>query len=84
MNRPMIRVASFIVVFVLVIVLPWWVSAVVLMALTIYFPFYLEILFFGFLFDTLYSAHYTFPFTALTFTVVFLITVMFIRSRIRV
>jgi hypothetical protein len=83
MNTAVIRVLLFIVMFVLVLMLPWWLSAILLFGLTIYFPFYLEILFFGFLFDTLYSVKLGFPYTGLTIATVFLLITMFVRTRIR-
>ena len=50
MSTMSIRILVFIAAFIVLVVLPWWVSMVVLLGLTIYFPFYLEVLFFGFLF----------------------------------
>ena len=84
MNKSIIRTLLFVLVFILVVVLPWWFSTFILAGLTIYFPFYLEVLFFGFLFDTLYSAEYAFPYTGLTMATVFLLATMFVRTRIRV
>jgi len=79
-NRPIVRIPLFILVFVLVLVLPWWLTSILLIALTIYFPFYAEVLFFGFLFDILYgSKNY-----ALIIATVFLLATMFVKTRIRV
>lgn len=83
MRNPFVRVIVFMLVFASVVVLPWWISIFMLAGLTIYFPLYLEVLFFGFLFDTLYSARYGFPYTALSIAFVFLLLVYFIRTRIR-
>ena len=83
MKRPWVRVILFVLVLIGIVVLPWWLSVVILVGLTIYIPFYPEVLFFGFLFDTLYVSHYTFPYTALTIATMFLIVVMFVRTRIR-
>ena len=77
------RIPLFVLVFILVVVLPWWLSVVILTGLTIYFPTYLEVIFFGFLFDTLYSSNYTFPYVGLCIATVFLIVVMFVKTRIR-
>jgi hypothetical protein len=83
MNTPLVRIILFILVFGCVTMLPWWVSTAVLIGLTIYFPYYLEVLFFGFLFDTLYASSYRFPYTGLTVAVVFLLVTMLVRTRIR-
>lgn len=83
MKTPFTRVLFFILVSVLVVILPWWLSSVVLVFFTIYFPFYLEILFFGFLFDILYSSDFSFPYRGLTIALLFLLIVSFLRTRIR-
>ena len=83
MQKPVVRAILFFVMFGLVATLPWWLSAVALFALTIYFSLYLEVLFFGFMFDTLYGAR-GFPHTALTLATAFLLVVTFVRVRIRV
>jgi hypothetical protein len=78
-NLPIFRVILFVFVLVVVLVLPWWISVVVLMGLTIYLPFYPEVLFFGFLFDTLYGRNQT----GLISATILLIITMFVRTRIR-
>ena len=83
MKTPVIRLLFFIITFTLVVILPWWVSAILLALLTIYFPFYIEVLFFGFLIDTLYSVQNNFPYNALTLAFVFLLVTMFVRTQIR-
>jgi hypothetical protein len=83
MKTPLGRIMLFVLVFVCVITLPWWISAVVLAGLTIYLSFYLEILFFGFLIDTLYLPGHNFPWNALTFAFVFLLGTMLVKKRIR-
>ena len=83
MTKPLVRGTLFILLLILVIVLPWWLSAIILICLTIYIPFYLEVLFFGFLFDTLYAPRFVFPYSGLTISTIFLVTVMFVRTRIR-
>lgn len=83
MNPIFVRILVFILTFISVVVLPWWVSAVVLAGLAIYFPLYLEVLLFGFLFDGLYTVKYSFPYIGLTTATIFLLIVMFVRTRIR-
>ena len=83
MNQPWVRVILFILVFGCVTMVPWWLSAMVLVGLTVYFPYYLEVLFFGFLFDRLYAGSLTFPHTGLILAFLFLLGTMFIRTRIR-
>lgn len=73
------RVLLFAVVWVCVLTLPWWLSAILLSAMTIIVPIYLEALFFGFLFDTLYSSNHA----GLISAMVLLLVVMFARTRIR-
>jgi len=84
MNRLAIRIPLFALVFVAILVFPWYLSAVILLGLTIYFPFYLEALFFAFLIDTLYSSSYSFPYFGLSLATVFLLLIMFVKTRIRI
>ena len=83
MDITLVRVIAFIFVFILVVILPWWISVVVLIGLTIYFPFYLEVVFFGFLFDALYTIQYSFPYTGLTVATGLLLVSMFVKTRVR-
>ena len=83
MKTPFGRAICFVVMFIAVVTLPWWVSAVLLAAATIYFPYYLEVLFLGFLFDTLYASRVGFPHEALLTAFVFFLVVSFVRTRIR-
>jgi hypothetical protein len=78
-----VRVILFFLILALVIILPWWLSSLILVFLTIYFPFYLEVLFFGFLFDTLYSVHLSFPYVGLSLGTALLIIVLLVRTQIR-
>lgn len=73
--RPLI----FLFVFVAVLVLPWYFSTVLLFALCAYLPFYIEIIFFGFLFDTLYGTGQT----ALIVSFFVLLLITAIKTRIR-
>lgn len=83
MNSPLLRVVGFVLVFILVVVLPWWLSAIILITLTAYLPFYLEVVFFGFLIDALYTIQYSFPYIGLVTATVFLLITMFVKTRIR-
>ena len=83
MKTPAARVIFFVLTFVAVVVLPWPISAVFLIAETIYFSYYLEVLFFAFLFDTLYSPKFTFPLNPLTIAFVLLVVVSFVKTQIR-
>jgi hypothetical protein len=84
MNSTVIRGVVFLVTLVLVLVLPWVVSLIILIGLTIYFPFYLELLFFGFLVDTLYGSQSGFFHPGLCLALGFLLLTIFVRTRIRV
>ncbi|MFA7216823.1 MAG: hypothetical protein WC095_02485 [Candidatus Paceibacterota bacterium] len=74
-RNPYIRIFLFFVAWFLLLVLPWWLTLVVLVGLAVYVPFYLEIIFFGLVFDIIYASpnifsHYGFIIgTALFFTV---------------
>lgn len=83
-NKPTIRFLLFVAVFVAVAVLPWWFSVLILIGLTIYYQFYLEILFFGFFFDIIYSTHFSFPYMGLSIATVFLIVVYFAKTYVRI
>ncbi len=83
MNKSVLRVVLFLGVFGLVVTLPWWLSAIILVGLTIYFPLYLEVVFFGFTFDALYSAQFSFPYIAGTLALALLLLVSFVRKNIR-
>lgn len=83
MKTPVGRIIAFVLMFIAVVVLPWWLSALLLVTATIYFSLYLEVLFFGFLFDTLYSAQVHFPYNALTAGLVLFLVVSFVRTRVR-
>lgn len=74
------RLLLFVVVFIGVSILPWWLSVIVLAGLTVYIRFYFEVIFFGFLFDILYSNQHVGIISAL----VFLLIVEFVRTRVRV
>ncbi len=83
MNTTMERLVLFVAVFLSVLYLPWWLTLVFLICMSYYFPFYMEIIFFGFIFDKLFLASREVPYTALALSVVILIIVSFIRRNIR-
>ncbi|MFZ2621239.1 MAG: hypothetical protein WAX85_00800 [Minisyncoccia bacterium] len=83
MQTPVARFFLFVAVFIVVVVLPWWLTIPILIGLTIYYPLYLEVLFFGFLIDTLYSSNYSFPYLGLFMAFSFLLLVYFIKTHIR-
>ncbi len=66
-----------------VLTLPWYISALLIAGLMIYFPVYVEGLFFAVLFDTLYAVHFQFPDILLISVTVFLGIVFFVRTYIR-
>lgn len=75
------RTLLFLAVYVCVLVLPWWLTAVILVGLSIYVPFYVEVVFFGFLFDTLYNA--TNGHKGLIVATIFILIISFVRTRVR-
>lgn len=79
------RILLFVGVYICVLILPWWLSATILVGLTIYLPLYVEVLFFGFLFDILYATKFSSSFLhfGLLIATFFLLVVMFIKTRIR-
>ncbi|MEI6842965.1 MAG: hypothetical protein WCK48_00425 [bacterium] len=84
MTNIYLRMLLFIIVLVCVIILPWWLSTLILVGLTVYFSFYLEVVFFGFLFDVLYEGNFVFPYKGLILSLIFLLVVMTVRKRIRI
>src|SRR3990167_6497924 len=72
-NPVNVRILTFIVALIFIVILPWWLSTLMLLGLVIYFPLYFEVLFFGFIFDMLYVTEIIFPYTALTATFVVLL-----------
>ena len=83
MNKVSTRVGLFVLTTVIVVLLPWWLTVVVLIFEVLYIKNYVEVIFFGFLIDLLYSVKYPFPYFGILLSTVFLISVMFIRTRIR-
>ena len=73
------RILLFVAVYICALTLPWWLTVVALVGLTIYLPTYLEVIFFGFLLDTLYSNQHIGLFS----TTIFLIIVILVKSRVR-
>jgi len=83
MHTPLARILIDLAALICILVLPWYLTVALLAGLTIYFPLYLEALPFGFLFDTLYASRYAFPYVGLLVSLIFLILVLFVRTRIR-
>lgn len=83
MNKSVLRGILFVVILGLVLTIPWWLSAIILVGLTIYFDLYLEVLFFGFLIDVLYSAKLAFPYIALGSAFALILLVSFAKTQIR-
>ncbi len=81
--NPPVRVALFLVVLILVFLLPWFVSIPVVVFFTLYLPSYFEVLFLGFLFDSLYAERFSFPYYGLTIAFVFISITLFVKDRIR-
>ena len=83
MTTPFLRLILFFVVLFMVFVLPWWLTVVILLSLVIYFDFYMEVIFFGFLIDTLYMTpnRNIYPFFISSFIVLLLTS--FVKTRIR-
>ncbi len=83
MNKPWIRVVAFIAVFIFVAVLPWWISVIPLIILTMYYPMYIEVVFFGFMFDSLYSIKTGFLYPGLVLSTAFLLITMYAKTILR-
>ncbi|MBA3733200.1 hypothetical protein H0W91_02365 [Patescibacteria group bacterium] len=62
--------------------MPWWISVFVLLGLTLYYPFYIEVIFFGFFYDALYATG-NFRYFGLLSTFILLSIVSIVRSKIR-
>ncbi len=83
MNSTVERLILFVVVFLSVLYMPWWLTLVFLIILAFHFPLYLEIIFFGFLFDHLFLASQKVPYASLIITTIILIIIYFVRTNIR-
>lgn len=83
MNKFGFRSIFFLATALAVIVSPWWIFGPIVVLQTLYVKNYVEVIFFGFLVDILYSVQYPFPYTFLVFSTVFIILVMFVKTRIR-
>lgn len=83
MNSTMERLLMFIGVFLSIVFLPWWLSLLVMVVLAFYFPLYIEIIFFGFIFDNLFLASNKFPYASLIATTIILVLIITIRKHIR-
>lgn len=83
MNEFYKRAGLFGLMYIVVVIVPWWLSAVLLFGLTVYFSNYVEVLFFGFLFDVLYASQFPMPFLGLLIATVFLMAVILIKTQIR-
>lgn len=83
MNTTVERLLLFIVVFLSVLYMPWWLTLLFTIGLAFYYPLYLEIIFFGFIFDHLFLASRQVPYLTLGITAFILIVISFIRVNIR-
>ncbi|KND47860.1 MAG: hypothetical protein AB201_03030 [Parcubacteria bacterium C7867-006] len=83
MSKVWTRVGLFMLTTGVVVLLPWWFSVIILLIQSVFLVNYVEVIFFGFLIDTLYSSQYAFPYTAIVISTVFVLLVMFVRTRIR-
>ncbi len=83
MSKVWIRAGLFILTLGVVIMLPWWLSVIILILQSLFLVNYVEVIFFGFLIDTLYSSQYAFPYTAIIISATFILLIMFVRTRIR-
>lgn len=83
MNTTVERLLLFVVVFLSVLYMPWWLTLLFTICLAYYYPLYLEIIFFGFIFDNLFLASRQVPYLTLGITAFILIVISFIRVNIR-
>ncbi len=83
MDKTGIRIALFFVTIGSIILLPWWFYVALLLAQVLYIRNYFEIIFFGFFIDMLYSTKYPFPYIGVLVSTIILISLMFIRTKIR-
>jgi membrane protein YdbS with pleckstrin-like domain len=75
-----IHIVVDIALFALFLVAPWWVCLPCLLLALVYIDFYIEIVFFGFLFDILYGGGHT----GLVVSTGMLIASLYIKPLIRV
>lgn len=77
------RIFLFILMFVLVAILPWWLSGIFIIMLSVYIPFYPEMIFFGFLIDILFYDKKALFTPALTISLLVYVIINLVRTRIR-
>lgn len=77
------RLIIFLVLFLFVVVLPWWLAVPLVGFFMIYFPLYLEAVFLAFVYDSLYSSQFYFFNSWLFFATVLLLFLVFVKSFIR-
>lgn len=77
------RILIFILTLFVVMVSPWWLSAIFIISLIIFIDFFIEAIFFGFLIDALYSTTYGYIYPALFLSVIVLLLVTFVKTQIR-
>lgn len=53
------RISAFLVSLVSMLVFPWWLTTVLIVGFIVYFPYYIEAVFFGFMIDVLYSSGFS-------------------------
>ena len=81
MKTSLARILIDALMLIAVLVLPWYISVVLLAAAIIYFSFYIEGICLAFLFDTLYGSGGV-P-KVLIMATAFLMVVMFVKTRVR-
>jgi len=83
MNPIYTRIFLFFGAYFMLVTFPWWFSVLVLFFLTVYFNFYLEVLFFGFIFDNIYSQGQTFFHTGLLSATILLALSVYLKNKVR-
>lgn len=77
------RIILFILMFVMIGIIPWWLTSIFLIILAIYIPFYPEIIFFGFVMDVLFHDGKTLIPTGLVLSLSVYVIINLVRTRIR-
>lgn len=77
------RILAFFLTLVAVLVLPWWISAIIILFLMAYFPLYIESVFFGVLVDTVYSPEFSILYSFGFIAMILLVMIDFLKKYIR-
>ena len=82
----LLRIISYVIFIVSITTLPWWFTALCMIVAVFYFPSYYEVLFFGLIYDLLFSIpvpyFFSVQFMATIFSGCLLLSAFFLKERL--